>query len=127
MLSSARWDGYAYLFLMVAFTIYGQIVMKWQIGQAGAAPATLFEKFGFLLSMFLRPWVLSVFAAGFLASLCWMLALTRLPLSVAYPWTSLTFVGVIISSACLFGEPLRPLNLVGMGLLAAGIGLLSQK
>jgi multidrug transporter EmrE-like cation transporter len=120
-------EGYAYLLGCILFTIYGLVVMKWQIGLVGELPTPIARKILFLLAMFLKPWVLTVLAAGFLASLCWMATLTRLPLSAAYPCMSLAFVGVVVLSAVFFGEPLSVAKWAGMVLLMAGIGLLNWK
>jgi multidrug transporter EmrE-like cation transporter len=119
-------EGYFFVFLTLALTIFGQLVIKWQVSFVGAAPDSPMEKLAFLFAMFTRPWVMSGLASALLASFCWMLALTRLPLSAAYPWMSLAFVGVILLSAPLFGESLSTAKLVGMGLLVAGITLLSR-
>ena len=120
-------EGYLYLLGCIAFTVYGQIVMKWQVGLVGGMPTSVGEKLVFLLGMFLKPWVLTVFLAAFLASLCWMLTLTRLPLSAAYPCMSLAFVSVICLSAVLFGEPLSVTKVAGMGFLVLGIGYLFKR
>ncbi|MDB5097067.1 MAG: hypothetical protein JWM80_1488 [Cyanobacteria bacterium RYN_339] len=127
MTAARALEGYAYLLCCILFTIYGQVVMKWQVGLVGAMPTSIGEKVFFLVGMFLKPWVLTVLFAGFLASLCWMLTLTRLPLSVAYPCMSLAFVGVILLSSVFFGEPLSVAKFAGMALLVVGIALLNLK
>lgn len=53
-----------------------------------------------------NPWVASCFLAAFLGAWTWMIALTRFDLSYAYPFTSLTFVLILLLSAMLFREPL---------------------
>lgn len=119
--------GQFYVALTVLLTVYGQIVLKWQLSQAGAPPGGLVSKFLFLFGMLFNPWVASGFFAAFLAGLCWMAALTKFPLSVAYPFMSLAFVGVILLSAVLFTEPLSSAKVIGMGLLVAGLVVISQK
>lgn len=52
------------------------------------------EKLIFLLK--LDPFILSSFCFGFVASLCWMAAMTKFELSYAYPFMGLTFVVVFI-------------------------------
>ena len=63
---------YFYIFLTIAFTVYGQIVLKWQVIGAGAFPQTFSEKMFFLARLLLNPWVMSGFFAAFLAALTWM-------------------------------------------------------
>ncbi|HWV91528.1 MAG TPA: EamA family transporter, partial [Burkholderiales bacterium] len=60
------------------------------------------------------------------AALCWMLAMTKLDLSHAYPFVSLSFVLVLFLSALLFGEPLSWAKLAGIALVIAGVALGSQ-
>jgi multidrug transporter EmrE-like cation transporter len=118
----------SYLFVAatIALTVYGQLVLKWQVSLAGAVPVAADAKFWFIARLLLKPWVLSGFAAAFLASLCWMAAVSKLDLSHAYPFTSLSFVLVLALSAWLFNEPLSLPKLIGMFLIVAGIAVASQ-
>lgn len=128
MIEQARpLTGFVYIFMTIALTVYGQLVVKWQVSKVGALPAGLGGKLGFMLTMLLNPWILSGFFAAFLASFCWMAALTKFPLNFAYPFTSLSFVAVLLASALLFYEPVTLSKWVGMALLIAGVVVSSQK
>ncbi len=107
-------------------TVYGQIIIKWQVLNAGNLPEEPAEKIWFLLRLLLNPWIISAFAAALLASLCWMAAMTKLELSHAYPFTSATFVLVIILGGALFAEPITWPKLVGMTFVIVGIAIGSQ-
>jgi drug/metabolite transporter (DMT)-like permease len=80
----------------------------------------------FLARLLANPWVLSALAAGLLASVSWMAAMTRLELSHAYPFMSLAFVLVMVCSAWFFSEPITPLKVAGIALVALGIVIGSQ-
>ena len=112
---------YFYIFLTIAFTVYGQVVLKWQMIGIGDFPENLLDKVMFLLRLLLNPWVISGFLAAFLASLAWMAAMTKLELSHAYPFMSLNFVFVIILSSLLFQEAITLPKMVGLGLIILGI------
>jgi multidrug transporter EmrE-like cation transporter len=112
--------GYFYIFLTIAFTVYGQIVLKWQMIGVGDFPENSLDKILFLTRLLLNPWVISGFLAAFLASLAWMAAMTKLELSHAYPFMSLNFVFVIILSSFLFQETVTPSKIVGLGLIILG-------
>ncbi|WP_010532058.1 EamA family transporter [Lentibacillus jeotgali] len=118
--------GYLYIFGTVIFTVYGQLVLKWQVDQAGALPQALLDKFLFLLQLLLNPWIISGFTSAFLAALFWMAAMTKFNISFAYPFMSLSFVLVFILSAFLFGDPVTVQKVVGLGLIVAGIVVTSQ-
>ena len=128
LLEAARpFVAYGYIFGTIALTVYGQIVIKWQVSKVGPMPAGLEGKLQFMLNMLLNPWVLSGFLAAFLASFCWMAALTKFPLNVAYPFTALSFVAVLICSALLFYEPVTLSKWIGMAFLIAGVVISAQK
>jgi uncharacterized membrane protein len=106
--------------------VYGQLVVKWQVAQAGAYPPVTSERLIFLLKLLLNPWIMSGVAAGFFALLCWMIAMTRFDLSYAYPFTSLAFVFVLILSAIFFHEAVTIPKALGVALVVAGIIIASR-
>src|SRR4051794_3182252 len=72
------------IFATIILTVYGQLVVKWQVSQAGAFPPSLEGRLLFLARLLSNPWIISVLAAAALAALSWMAAMTRYELSVAY-------------------------------------------
>ena len=121
MNSTESMAGFAYVLGSILCTVYGQIVVKWQVAKAGALPASFSERIPFLLHLVLQPWILSGIAAGFFALLCWLAAMTKFELSYAYPFMSLAFVLVLVLSALLFHEALTTAKILGVLLIIAGI------
>jgi multidrug transporter EmrE-like cation transporter len=118
--------GYAYIALTIVLTVYGQVVIKWQVSLAGAMPSHAGEKVAFLLGVLLKPWVVSAFVAAFLASIAWMAAMTKFDLSYAYPFMSLNFVLVVALSAWFFHEAITLPRVIGLLLIVVGIFVGSQ-
>jgi drug/metabolite transporter (DMT)-like permease len=118
--------GHAYIAATLLFTIYGQLVLKWQIGGAGPMPPAAVDKLLFLLRQFLNPWILSGFASAFLASLAWMAAMTRFDLNYAYPFMSLAFVIVMVFSVLFLGEALSAPRVIGTALVMAGLIVIAR-
>jgi multidrug transporter EmrE-like cation transporter len=116
-----------YIFLTILFTVYGQIVIKWQVKMAGAFPQDHIEKLHYIIKLLLNPWVISGFACAFLAALSWMAAMTKFDLSYAYPFMSLAFVLVIFLSAIFFKEPITISKSIGLGFIVIGIIIGSKK
>lgn len=112
---------YVYVAATIVLTVYGQLIVKWQVGEAGAFPATTADRIGFLMRLVLNPWVLSAFAAAFIAALSWMAAMTKLQLSHAYPFMALSFVAVLLFSGVFFDEPVTVAKLAGVALIVGGI------
>jgi multidrug transporter EmrE-like cation transporter len=61
------------------------------------------------------------------ASVCvWLAALSKAPVSVAYPMLSLGYVAVAAISAMWLGETLNPAKVLGIALICAGVLLVSR-
>jgi multidrug transporter EmrE-like cation transporter len=112
---------WAYVGITVLLTIYGQLVVKWQVLRHGHVPAGIQGKVSFFANLLLDPWVLSALAGGFVAALAWMMALSKLELSKAYPFTALSFVTVLLLSGLLFGESITYAKVAGVTLVIAGL------
>ena len=117
---------YFYVMSTVLLTVYGQIVIKWQVTQAGPFPVHGFDRANFLFALLINPWVLSGFAAAFVAGLSWMIAMTKLQLSHAYPFVSLSFALVLLLSWALLDEPLTWQKVAGVVLIGCGVIVSSQ-
>lgn len=116
----SRFFDYLYIVATIAFTVYGQLILKWRIAQFGALPVELVDKLKFLFVLLLDPAIFSGFAAAFLASLAWMAAMTKFDLSHAYPFMSLNFVVVLLLSGWLLSEPMTLQKTLGVGLIVLG-------
>jgi|TARA_B100001964_G_C14169620_1_gene570814 drug/metabolite transporter (DMT)-like permease len=92
----------------------------------GVVPEPFAEKFLFLFKCIFDPYIFSGFVAAFVASLCWMAAISKFDVSYAYPFTSGAFVIVLLLSALLFDEPLTTYKVLGLLLIVSGICLVSR-
>ena len=97
----------------IAFGVAGQLLMK---------HAALRSIVGLSLSS------VSVLALAFavysLGIVFWMVALRWLPLSIAYPVTSLSYVGVLWGSWYWFSESISSLRVLGVTLIFIGVTLI---
>ena len=114
---------YFYISLTIVFTVYGQLVIKWQILKAGTFPENGIEKLWFLGHLLLNPWVISSLLAALLASIAWMAAMTKLQLSHAYPFMGLAFILVMICSGMLLNEPITTPKVVGLAFVVIGLAI----
>jgi drug/metabolite transporter (DMT)-like permease len=125
---SGRFDmaGHIYILLTLLFTVYGQLVLKWQMGKAGSMPEDTADKILFLLQQFLNPWIMSGFLSAFLASLAWMAAMTRFNLNYAYPFMSLAFIIVMLFSVIFLRESLTLQGVLGTAMVVAGLTIIAR-
>lgn len=115
-----------YIFSMVIFTAYSQVIMRWQVGLAGRLPAGIPGKISFIAGLLINPWVLSGVVATFIAGVSWMLALTKFQLSYAYPFTSLAYVAVMASGVLLFKDDVSAGRIFGTAVVMLGVLIIAK-
>lgn len=115
-----------FILLTILLGLYGQVVLKWQVNLAGPPPTDWPTRAEYVGRLLLNPWVLSSLLAAFLGMLSWILALGKAELSYAYPFTSLSFVLILIASAILFQEPITTNKVAGVVLIVAGLVVSSR-
>ncbi|MDY7577586.1 EamA family transporter [Herbaspirillum sp. RTI4] len=109
-----------YILATMAFTVYGQLILKWRIQNFGAFPVDGMEKLRFLFALFFDPLIFSGFVSAFLASLAWMAAMTKFDLNYAYPFMSINFALVVLLSGWLLNEPVSMQKILGIVLITIG-------
>lgn len=122
----SRLIDHLYIASTIVFTVYSQVVMRWQVSQAGALPIDLMGKVKFVGLLFLNPWVLSSIIATLFAGISWMLAMSRFEISYAYPWVSLNFILMLLFGVLFFSETFNSAKFLGTLLVIAGIVVISR-
>ena len=92
----------------------GQILMK-----VGATNAQISNPIAFLHTI-LNPFILVGLGAYIISSFIWLIVLTRLPLSVAYPFGALSYVFIVVA-AIFSGENVTIQRLLGVICIIIGI------
>ena len=112
--------GYIYVLITVFSTVLSQILFK-------IASERFNEAIGFLNMIFNMGYY---FYAGLFFScvsiVSWIFALSKLPLSHAYPYMSLCFPLVLFSSVILFSESISSVQWFGVVLIFFGLIILSN-
>ena len=122
----ARTADIMFVVATILLSVYGQVALKWRMNaagdlQQGGSGSTLWR----LIMLLFDPIIASTFIAAFVASLAWMMALTKFELSRIYPLTSLNFVLVLLLSAAFLGERLDWAKIVGVALIVVGTVVVS--
>lgn len=61
-----------------------------------------------------------------LSVIIWILALSRVPVSIAFPMLSMAYVVNAVAAWYLLGEPFNATKLVGMGVIILGVIIISR-
>lgn len=110
---------YLLLLSAIVLAIIGQFSLK-----KGVVESTLSPTASSIIKTIFSPVVLAGFIAYGLGSIIWLFVLQRLPLSVAYPALSLSYVIIVIVSFLFLGEPLTTNKIIGVALIVAGVTFL---
>lgn len=117
---------HTFIIATIVFTIYSQLIMRWQVTVAGALPAEMPGKISYIATLLMNPWVLSGIVATFLAGVSWMLAMTKFEISYAYPFVSLNYILVLAAGILLFNESLNASKLAGSALVILGVIVIAR-
>ena len=74
-----------------------------------------------LLDSYVSPWYFLLIGTLALQAVFWVLALSKLPLSTAYPFLSLYFVINVGLAHMVFGEAIGASHLLGVVLIVGGV------
>ena len=118
------WSTLLILFVSVAFAFGGQLMLKAAMNEIGRIGAHELGSLGSTVARAAREpmlWIgLTLFA---ISALFWLVVLSRIPLSVAYPSVGMSYVFVVLFSRLWLHEHVPPLRWVGVGIVVVGIVL----
>lgn len=87
---------------------------------------SLRDAMGKLVQAFLNPYILSGIAIYGFTTLVWLIILSRVKLSVAYPMLSSGYVLSILFSWMLFKESIPKIRIIGALIICIGVYLVAQ-
>ena len=104
---------YLWLALAIVLGVAGQVVLKTGSSTAGSVWA-----------QFTSPWTIVGFGIYFAAALTYIVAIRRIPVSLAYPSVSLSYGILAVLAHVLWNEPLNWQHAAGILLIMSGIFVL---
>ncbi|MEQ8958910.1 MAG: EamA family transporter [Coleofasciculus sp. C2-GNP5-27] len=106
---------------------YFALVISIMIGIGGQLSLKAGAMQGIGNKLFLQPYIIVGLSSYFCASLFYIFALRQIPVSVAFPSVSISYVAVAFFAHLIWGEPFGLRQVLALGLIALGIYTLSQK
>ena len=74
----------------------------------------------------LEPHILGGLACYVVSVVFWIAALSRVPVSIAYPMLSIGYVVNAIAAHYLFGEAVTAMRMVGIGIIVLGVFIVAR-
>jgi drug/metabolite transporter (DMT)-like permease len=115
-----------YILISVLTGAIGQVLLKKGMMTMGPVTLTLNQLPTTLWRMATNPYVvigLLIYVGG---TVFWLSALSRVDLSYAYPFASLSYVVMLAASWLLFHENITPIRLLGTVIVGLGVFLISR-
>ena len=113
-------SSFIFIFFSIVFNILSQFAFKHGMSGARQTQGSVIRY------MATSPWVVGGLVIYGCGTLCWIIALSRLELSFAYPFSMLSYIGIVIGSYLLFKEQISRMRLVGIGVVLLGLLVISQ-
>lgn len=115
-----------YILISVLGGAIGQILLKTGMSQMGPLTLSVNQLFHILWRMTTNPFVVVGLGVYVMGTVFWLSALSRVDLSYAYPFASLSYIVMLVASILIFKENITLLRLVGTLVVGLGVLLISR-
>ena len=114
------------IFISVGLAVSGQLFMKAGMSNYQIGEINLQNSIPQFLKIMFRPFVFTGFVFFLVSSFFWLLALSKVPLSFAYPMVSISYVLILFFSWLVFKEQVGPIRWLGAAVIIFGVYLISR-
>jgi multidrug transporter EmrE-like cation transporter len=73
-----------------------------------------------------QPYIVSGIVCYLVSLVVWLMALSRVEVSIAYPMLSIGYVINAVAAWYLFGEAVTPMRLAGIGIIVVGVYVVAR-
>ena len=115
-----------YILVSVILGAVGQLLLKQGMGSMGPLGISIDGLGGLLWKIGTNLYVVSGLFIYVLGTLFWLVALSRVELSFAYPFASLSYLVMLAASWGLFHENISLLRLIGTLVIVFGVLIISR-
>lgn len=78
------------------------------------------------IALAIEPHILAGLACYVVSVVVWVIALSKVPVSIAYPMLSIGYVVNAVAAYYLLGEAVTPMRLVGIGIIIVGVFVVAR-
>lgn len=121
-----NWSGFYFLFAGVMLNAVAQLLLKAGTNVLGVITLTRDNWLGEFARMAVQPFFIGGAACYAISLVVWILGLSRVPVSVAYPMLSFGYVVNAIAAYYLFGEAVTVTRWLGIGFIIIGVWLVAR-
>ena len=78
------------------------------------------------IALAIEPHILAGLACYVVSVVVWVIALSKVPVSIAYPMLSIGYVVNAIAAYYLLGEAVTPMRIAGIGIIIVGVFVVAR-
>jgi drug/metabolite transporter (DMT)-like permease len=121
------WKSLLMIFASVLIGVFGQLSLKSGMTQVGRVDAqALSHPVQTLVRVFTTPIILAGIALYIVGTLIWLVVLSRMDLSFAYPLVATTYVFTPLLAHLLLNEPIPTLRWLGIAFILVGVFIVAK-
>jgi multidrug transporter EmrE-like cation transporter len=115
------------ILLSIAIAVGGQLLLKVGINRIGVVNFGSLDAFRqFFLGVVKSPLVMTGLFLYVISAAIWMIAISVVDLSFAYPFLGFTYVMVLVLSKFILKEDVNPIRWIGTVIITIGVIVLSR-
>jgi drug/metabolite transporter (DMT)-like permease len=115
-----------YILVAVLGSAVGQILLKKGMASMGPLTLSVSQFSNILVKIATNPYVVVGLGIYVFGTFFWLTALSRVQLSFAYPFASLSYIIMLVASWSLFKEDISLLRLIGTLVIGLGVLIISR-
>jgi len=120
------WAAFGLVLTGVLLNAVAQLALKASVANTGSIGLDLQSLLASAGSLALNAWLWLGLACYVVSVVVWILALSRVDVSIAYPMLSIGYVVNAIAAWQLLGESLGPGRIAGIGIIIVGVFVLAR-
>jgi len=114
------------IIICVALNIVAQVLLKLTMNSVNNLSFALPKILTSSMQIAINPYFITGVGCYILSMLAWLAVLAKIEISVAYPITSLGYIGTAIAGYFIFKEPVSAIRLLGIFVIIAGVYLVAK-
>jgi len=120
------WGAFTLVMTGVLLNAVAQLALKASVSETGVINLDMQSLFSTAGSLAANLWLWLGLLCYAVSVVVWLLALSRVDVSIAYPMLSVGYIVNAIAAWQLFGEPMNIGKVVGIGIIILGVYVLAR-
>jgi len=120
------WGAFSLVMTGVLLNAVAQLALKASVSETGVINLDMQSLFTTAGSLVANLWLWLGLLCYAVSVVVWLLALSRVDVSIAYPMLSVGYIVNAVAAWQLFGEPMNIGKVVGIGIIIVGVYVLAR-